>query len=162
MKIKKLDIILGIWISLINSLVLSFAIPLIAHSPITVQSYFAGLLLPFILGIVLVTLIPLPKWGNAIAGKLGTKPQTLQRQLVAAIFLVIIMGTIMTLCMSWWNLHTIPDYTNIFFFAWLKIYPWALLVIYVSSNIAMWTGIRLAKKILHIPEAASQKANKTP
>lgn len=148
MKLNKFDVLLGLWISLVNALLLSLVMPLIAGIPLTFGGYLSSLMFPFILGFLLTTLIPIPKWGNAMAGKFGLKPFSLKRQLVASVFIVLVMGTIMTLVLTYLRLHNGPQPAPDFFATWIRSYPISLLVIYVAANIALSTGFPLVKKIL--------------
>lgn len=150
MKVTKFDTILNIWVSLIISLVLSYALPMITNGSITTGEYFSGLIISFVISFILVMLIPIVKLGDMFAAECGTKPNTIARQLLSTIVLVLIMGTVMSLIMTWWGLHNISDYTSFFFTSWLHAYPWVLFIIYITSNISLWTGIPLTKRILGI------------
>ncbi len=156
MKITKFDMILNLWVSLIISLILSYALPMLATGGVTAGGYISGLIVSFIISMVLVTFVPLVKWGDMFAAKCGAKPFTVPRQLLAAIVLVLIMATVMSSSMTWFFIHNIPGYQSFFLSAWLHAYPWALLVVYISANISLWTGIPLTKKILGIPSGVPE------
>ena len=147
---KHFSLVLGIWIAFVNTLIICFAMPLIIAGKITLIQYFSNMPLPFILGIVLVTLIPLPKWGNMIAGKLGTKPGTFKQQLIASFFMVIIIAPIISFSMMWWNVHRMPNYTTFLMSTWISALPKVILAVYISANIAIWSGIPLVKRILSV------------
>jgi hypothetical protein len=151
MRITKFDVILNLWVSIVISLILSFVLPMIATGHLTVAEYCSGFAVSLVVSFVLVMFLPVVKLGDMFAAKCGAKPFTLPRQLLTTIVLALIMGTIMSLFMTWWGVRVIPGWQNFFFGAWLKAFPWALLVIYVSANISLWTGIPLTKKILGIP-----------
>ncbi|MDR0653525.1 MAG: hypothetical protein LBG12_09510 [Synergistaceae bacterium] len=150
MKLTKFDVYLNVWISLVISAILSFTLPLIANGHVTAGEYMSGLFISFVISFVLVLVIPVVKWGDLFAAKCGAVPHTASGQLLATIVLALVIGTFMSLIMTWWGVRNVPGFQNFFLSAWMNAYPWALLVIYVSANISLWTGIPLVKKLLGI------------
>jgi hypothetical protein len=151
MKITKFDVYLNIWVSLLISAVLSFALPMIANGHVAAAGYFSGLALSFIVSLILVLAIPLVKLGDMFAALCGTKPHTIPRQLLSTVVLALIIGTAMSLIMTWWGVRNIPGFQEFFLSAWLYAYPFALVILYVILNISLWTGVPLVKKLLGIP-----------
>ena len=152
MKVTKFDVVLNIWVAFLISAVLSIVLPLIAKGGLTVGEFFSGLGISFVLSFVLVLVLPIVQLGDKFAAACSAKPHTMPRQLLTTVVLALIMGVIMSLVMNWWGLHAVPGYENFYWSAWLKSFPFALIVIYIMANISLSTGIPLTKKILGIPQ----------
>lgn len=151
MKVTKFDVILNIWVCIVICAVLSFALPMIAKGTITLPEYLSGFIVSTILSFILIMFLPIIKLGDSFAAKCGAEAHTVKRQLLTTIILALIMGTIMSIAMTWWGLRNVPGYQEFFWMAWFAAFPWALLIIYASANVALWTGIPLTKKIMGIP-----------
>jgi hypothetical protein len=159
MKLTKFDVYLNVWVSLVISAILSFTLPMIANGYVTVGEYLSGLLISFLISLVLVLVLPVVKWGDLFAAKCGAVPHTMSGQLLATIILALVIGTFMSLIMTWWGVRNVPGFQSFFMSAWLNAYPWALLVIYASANISLWTGIPLVKTLLRISSGSPDYTN---
>lgn len=152
MKITKFEVILNLWISLIINIVLSIVLPLLAIGFITWGIFLKGFAIAFTVSTVFVFVVPVVKWGDNFAAACKAKPHTLPSQLLSTLILALILGTLMSLLMTAVNAGVGPHFVA----AWLSGYPFALLTVYVSALIGIWTGIPLAMKICHIPKGAPQ------
>lgn len=152
MKKTKFDIILNIWISLIINIVLSIVLPLIAIGFITWGIFFKGFIIAFSVSTLFVFIVPIVKWGDNFAAVFKVKPHTVPSQLISTVVLTLILGTLMSLLMTAINAGIGPY----FIAAWLSCYLYALLTVYISALIGIWTGIPLAMKVCHIPKGVPQ------
>lgn len=150
-KITKFDVILNIWISLIINIVLSIVLPLVAIGFINAAIFFKGFAIAFTVSTLLVFLVPVAKWGRDVASAFKLKPLTLPYQLVSTLILALILGTLMSLLMTAVNAGTGPQFIS----AWLSCYLWALLSVYVSALVGVWTGIPIAGAMCKIPKEPS-------
>lgn len=147
MKITKFDFWLNIWISLIINVVLSIVLPLAAMGMITWGIFLKGFAVAFPASTIIVLVIPITKLGNFIAIKLGLKPQSLPFTLVSTAILALILSTFMSLLMTAANAGFGPHFVG----AWLSAYGWALISVYVSALIGVWTGLPLMIKLIGPP-----------
>ena len=154
MKITKFEVILNLWISLIINVVLSIVLPILAIGFINWGIFIKGFAIAFTVSTIFVFIVPVVKWGDSFAAALKTKPHTVPSQLLSTIILALILGTMMSLLMTWVNLP--KDIPIPFVAAWLKGYPAVLATVYVSALIGIWTGIPLTMKLCHIPKGAPQ------
>lgn len=154
MKITKFEVILNLWISLIINIVLSIVLPILAIGFITWGIFLKGFAIAFTVSTLFVFVVPVVKWGDSFAAALKAKPHTVPSQLLSTIILALILGTLMSLLMTWVNLP--KDIPIPFVPAWLSGYPAVLATVYVSALIGIWTGIPLTMKICHIPQGAPQ------
>lgn len=152
MKLTKFEIILNLWISLVINIVLSIALPLLSIKFITLGIFLKGFAIAFTVSTIFVFIVPVVKWGENFAVACKAKPHTISSQLLSTLVLAMILGTLMSLLMTAVNAGMGPY----FFAAWLSLYAYVLLVVYVSALIGIWTGIPLTMKICRIPKEASQ------
>ena len=154
MKKTKFDVILNLWISFVINVILSIVLPILAIGFLTPMIFLKGFIIAFIVSTAFVFIVPIVKWSNNFAALFKVRPHTLPSQLISTILLALCLGTLMSLLMTAVNAGAGPY----FFAAWLSFYPLALLTVYVSAQIGIWTGIHLAKKICHIPKGPQPTA----
>jgi len=150
LKITKFDVYINIWMAFIISAVLSFALPMISTGHLAIGDFFSGLIISWAVSFLVGLFLPFAKWGNMFAAKCGAKPGSMQSMFLANIILAFLMSVIMVLVMTWWGLHLVPDYQNIYLGAAIGSYPWAVLISYIASNIGFATGFHLIVKVLGV------------
>jgi len=148
MKRTKFDVVVDIWISIVINIALSIVLPLVALHMITWGIFFKGFAIAFVVSTAFVFIVPVIQWGGKFAGALGAKPHSIPSQLLSTIIVALVLGTFMTLLMTAVNAGIGPH----FFFAWLSCYPYALLAVYISALIGIWTGVPIAMKICGVPQ----------
>lgn len=150
---NKFNLTLNIWISLIINIALSIVLPVIAMGTVNVPVFLKGFSIAFPVSTVIVLLIPINRLGDAIASKLGLKPQTLPFTLVSTAVLSFILGTFMSMLMTYINAGAFTGlFTPAYFAAWFSAWGWALLSVYVSAIIGIYTGLPLTMKICGPPK----------
>lgn len=143
----KFDVVLDIWISVIINVALSIVLPLVAMGFINWAIFLKGFAIAFTVSTIIVFVVPVVQWGGKFAAALGAKPHSLPSQLLSTIIVALVLGTVMTLLMTAINAGVGPH----FLAAWFSCYPIALLAVYVSGLVGIWTGIPLAMKICGVP-----------
>ena len=103
--------------------------------------------------LVILILVPAPKWGGKMAGALKCKPDTLAFTLVSSIIPAVIINTCLTALMAAINIFgsaVIPAEAKagIWCSAFLHDWPIMLVVSYVASVIAGIIGAAIAKKAI--------------
>lgn len=131
------------WGSLLMSTVLSIVMQLIASGRVRFYDFWTGFLISFFASLALKLITPIIEAGQYLAERMGAVPHTIRYQLTSTIFLALMMGTVMSLLMTWWGVCRVPDYQSIYLQSWLREYPWVLLTVYVMINISIPTGERL-------------------
>ena len=135
-KLTKFDVILNIWVSLIINIALSAVLPAL-NGFLTWGTFFSGFAIAFPVSTILVFVLPVVSWGAKFASLFKLKPNT-------PVF------TVMTLLMTAINAGIGPH----FLAAWWSCYLLALLTVYLSALLGLFTGLPLTKKILGIPAEA--------
>jgi len=152
MKRTKFDTVMDLWISLVLNIIMSIALPLIALHFITWGIFFKGFVIAFVVSTIFVFIVPIVKWGNKFAAALGAGPNTLVSQLLSTIIVALVLGTLMTMLMTAVNAGIGPHFLG----AWWSCYPYALVVVYISALVGIWTGIPLAVKLAGPPPGMPQ------
>ena len=142
-KYSRFDVILNLWISFVINVVLSIVLPALVGM-LSFGTFLKGFLIAFTVSTILVFLIPVVDWGRKFASLFGLKPGTPVFTLVSTIVLALFLGTIMTLLMTAVNAGIGPH----FFAAWWSCYGIALLTVYLSALVGIFTGIPLTKAIV--------------
>lgn len=145
-KNTKFDVILNIWISLIINIALSIILPAL-NGFLTWVAFIKGFAVAFPVSTVLVFILPVVSWGAKFAMLFKLKPATPAFTFVSTIILSFIIGTLMTLLMTAINAGIGPH----FYAAWWSCYLLALLTVYLSALLGIFTGLPLTKKILGVP-----------
>ena len=127
-KLTKFDVILNIWVSLIINIALSAVLPAL-NGFLTWGTFFSGFAIAFPVSTILVFVLPVVSWGAKFASLFKLKPNTLMTAINAGI-----------------GPH--------FLAAWWSCYLLALLTVYLSALLGLFTGLPLTKKILGIPAEA--------
>lgn len=149
MKIDKFGLIVTAWMCFFLAIVLSILLPVISTGSVTVGVFLEGLVVSFVISLVISLIIPLMEWGGKAAAACGAKPDTLPWHLVSTAVLTLIMATILSLVMVFYFMP--PEARSHFLFAWISVYPFVLLGIYVSALIAAPIGVAIAKKCCGVP-----------
>ncbi|HWQ74707.1 MAG TPA: DUF2798 domain-containing protein [Syntrophomonas sp.] len=158
MKMSKFDIILTLWISLIINIVLGVALPLAAIGFITWHIFRVGFAIAFPVSTIFVIVVPITKWGDNFAALFKLKPHTVPQQLVSTFIVALLFSLFMSALMMAINAGIGPH----LFGAWLSVYPYAFISVYVSALVSIWTGIPLTMKILHIPKGPHPQPEQAP
>lgn len=145
-RFKKENVLMQMWGSLLMSTVLSIVMPLIANGAIRWFDFWTGFLISFFASLALKLLTPVIEIGQYLAEKLGVRPRTLSYRLLSTVFLALMMGTAMSLLMTWWGVCHVPGYWSFYLQSWLHEYPWVLLTVYLMINISIPTGEWLVLK----------------
>jgi len=140
--IKKFDVIVASWVSFINSVVMSILLPLISVGILNWGKCLEGFAISVVFSQVLALIIPANRWGDKFAAACKTKPFSFSWHLVSTAVATLVIATLMSLCMVAYFAGIGPH----LIFAWLAVYPYVLLVIYVASLIAVPIGVAIAKK----------------
>ena len=148
-KLTKFDVILNIWVSLIINIALSAVLPAL-NGFLTWGMFFSGFAIAFPVSTILVFVLPVVSWGAKFASLFKLKPNTPVFTIVSTIVLSFIVGTVMTLLITAINAGIGPH----FLAAWWSCYLLALLTVYLSALLGLFTGLPLTKKILGIPAEA--------
>ena len=149
---NRFNLTLNIWISLIINAVLCIVLPLVAIGMVNLPIFLKGFAIAFPISTIIVLLIPINKLGDAVAGAFGLKPQTLPFTLVSTAVLALILGTFMSMLMTYVNAGAYTGlFTPAFFGAWMGAWPWALLTVYISALVGIFTGLPLAMKLCGPP-----------
>ncbi len=150
---KKFVVIMALWMSIVLSVVLSILLPIVSIGFVNWPIFLEGFAVSFVISFVLSLVIPFNVWGDKLAAACRTKPFTFPAALISTAVATLVMATLMSLAMVFYFL---PAPARPFFiFAWLKVYPFALVAIYVASLIFAPMGVAMAKKACHIPKMAS-------
>ena len=152
---KKFDLIVGLWLSIVLSVVLSILLPIVSIGFVNWPIFLEGFGVSFVISFVLGAVIPLNMLGGKLAAACGARPFSFPGQLISTVVSTLIMATIMSLCMVFYFLP--PPARPHFIFAWLKVYPYALASIYLSSLIFAPVGVAMAKKICKVPAGVPQE-----
>lgn len=113
-------------------------------------TFFSGFAIAFPVSTILVFVLPVVSWGAKFASLFKLKPNTPVFTIVSTIVLSFIVGTVMTLLMTAINAGIGPH----FLAAWWSCYLLALLTVYLSALLGLFTGLPLTKKMLGIPAEA--------
>ena len=150
---NKFNLTLNIWISLIINVALSIVLPVVDIGTVNLPIFLKGFGIAFPVSTIIVLLIPLNQLGDAIASKLGLKPQTIPFTLVSTAILALILGTFMSMLMTYVNAGAFTGlFTPAYFAAWFSAWGWALLAVYVSALIGIYTGLPLTIKLCGPPQ----------
>lgn len=144
---KKFDVIVAAFISLVNSVILSILLPFIAVGYIKWEIFLKGFAISYVISLLLSLVIPAVHWGEQLAVACKTKPFSLCWRMISTIMPTLVFATMMSLCMVAVNVGIGP-YTIT---AWLAVYPYALITIYVSSLIATPISVTIAKRLCGVP-----------
>lgn len=139
--------------SFVNSVVLSILLPIIAIGFVNWGIFLEGFVVSFAISFVLVIVIPVNVWGDKIATACKTKPFSFPWALISTAVATLVLATLMSLCMVAYFLPA--EARPHFIFAWLHVYPFVLVAIYIASLIAAPIGVLIAKKLCGIPAQAS-------
>jgi hypothetical protein len=146
---KKFDVILTIWISLVLNAAMSAALPVFAMGFVNLEIFLRGFAIAFTVSTIFVFAVPVVKWGEMFAAACGARPRTVPAQMLSTVVLALILGTGMTLLMTLVNAGYGPHFIP----AWLSCYPKALVTIYFSALAGLWTGIPIAGQICRVVES---------
>lgn len=150
---NKFNLILNIWISLIINIALSIVLPLVAMGTVTFPIFLKGFCIAFPISTITVLLIPLNRLGDILASKLGLKPQTIPFTCVSTAVLSLILGTFMSMLMTYVNAGAYTGlFTSAYFAAWFSAWGWALLSVYISALVGLYSGLPLAMRISEMPK----------
>ncbi len=142
-KLTKFDVTLNLWISLIINVALSIVLPAL-NGFLTWGSFLGGFAIAYPVSTIFVFIVPVVAWGGKFAALFGLKPNTPLFTVVSTVVLALIMGTFMTLLMTAVNAGIGPHY----FAAWWSCYPLALLTVYLSALLGIFTGIPLVSALV--------------
>ncbi len=158
MKRTKFSVVMDLWISIVLNVILSIVLPLLAVGFITPGMFFKGFAIAFIVSTAFVFLVPIVKWSDNFAGLFKLKPHTLPSQLVSTALTALCLSLLMSSLMTAVFAGVGPWFLG----AWLHIYPYAYLTVYISLQIALFTGLPIAKRICGVPNMPPQQAPEHP
>lgn len=143
---------MNIYISVIINVALCIVLPLVATHHLDFPTFLKGFIIAFPVSTLIVLFIPINRFGDFIASKLGCKPRSVPFKLVSTAVLALIVGTIMSLLMMTIMAGKFTGYfTPAFFGAWVHVWPWALLCVYISALIGVFTGFPFTMKVAGPP-----------
>lgn len=129
------------------SVVLSLEMPLIATGNVTLTAFCTGFLVSFFASLALKLFTPIIDAGFFLARKVGAKQGTLGFRIAATAFQAVMMGTCMSLLMNWWGMRNVPNLADVYLQAWLRVYPFVLVSVFVMINVSIWSsGLIFRKK----------------
>jgi|GEM_PF-534942 len=146
---NKFNLTFNLWVSLIINAALCVALPLLAMHTITPGIFFKGFIIAYPVSTLLVLFIPVVPLGHKVASAFGLTPNSIPFTLVSTVVLAVLLGTPMSLLMTAVNAGVGPFFVA----AWLSCFPFALLTVYVSALIGIWTGLPLTLKVAGPPPA---------
>ncbi len=150
---NKFNLILNLWISLIINIALSIVLPLVAMGTVNWSIFLRGFSIAFPVSTILVLLLPLKQLGDFIAARLGLRPQTVPFTFASTAVLSFTLGTFMSMLMTYINAGAFTGlFTPAYFAAWFSAWGWALLSVYVSALIGLYTGLPLTMKLCEPPK----------
>ncbi|MBQ9155367.1 MAG: hypothetical protein IJ137_01150 [Eubacterium sp.] len=150
---NKFNLTLNIWISVIINVALSIVLPLVAMGTVTLPIFLKGFAIAFPVSTIIVLLIPINRLGDMVASKFGLQPQTVPFTLVSTAVLAFILGSFMSLLMTYINAGAYTGlFTPAYFAAWFSCWGWALLAVYLSALVGIYTGLPLTMKLCGPPQ----------
>lgn len=151
---NKFNLFLNIYVSVVINVALCIVLPIAAMGMLNAPIFFKGFAIAYPVSTLIVLFIPINRLGDALAGTIGLKPRTVPHTLVSTAVLAFIVGTVMSLIMTGVNAGPFTGiFTPAYFAAWFSAYGWALLSVYVSALIGVWTGLPLTMKLCGPPKA---------
>ncbi|MPN07570.1 hypothetical protein SDC9_154841 [bioreactor metagenome] len=155
MKRTKFSVVLDLWISLVINVILSIVLPLLAIGMITPAIFLKGFVIAFIVSTAFVFIVPVIRWGDHFAALFKVKPHTLPSQLISSLLTALCLSLLMSALMTAVFAGIGPWFLD----AWLPIYPYAFLAVYLSLQIALFTGLPIARAICGVPKMPPQPAH---
>lgn len=137
----KFESIMNTVLSAILSLVLSLAL-LLKNNAFAWDAYIMSAIESFVVAYFLGSVIPAPRWGMALALKLGCKKDGFPAHLIRTAVLALCLIGCTSLILTFLKVGITP----IFFNAWMSIFPLLLSVGYVGLLIAFPIVFRIAAK----------------
>lgn len=146
-RLQKDNVIAQIWGSVLMSVVLSLEMPLIANGSVTLNAFCTGFLVSFFASLALKLFTPIIDAGGFLARSLGAKPGTIRFRITATACQAVMMGTCMSLLMNWWGMRHVPNLAQVYLQAWLRVYPFVLVSVFIMINVSIWSsGLIFRKK----------------
>lgn len=149
MKLTKYGVYINIWGSIVMSAVLSAALPLLSTGHVTLEGYFSEYIVSFFLSLFIKLFTPVLPLGEKFSDYCQAKEGTLGRQLNTTLVTALMLSFVMSLAMTWWGLHGVPNYQSVYWASWIGAYPWVLVIVYITSNIGLITGRPIVNRILN-------------
>ena len=149
---NKFNLSFNIYVSAIINIALCVVLPVVAMGMLTWGLFGRGFAIAYPISTLMVLFIPIVPLGDLVATKLGCQRGKVMFTIVSTAILALIVGTFMSLLMTGVNAG---KYTGIFtpayFHAWIGAYPWALLSVYGSALVGIFTGLPLMMKLCGPP-----------
>ena len=122
------------------SVVLSLEMPLIATGKVTLAAFCSGFLVSFFASLALKLFTPIIDIGLSFARKVGAKQGTLGFRIASTALQTLMMGTCMSLLMNWWGMRNVPNLADVYLQAWLRVYPFVLVSVFIMINVSIWSS----------------------
>ena len=145
MKIDKYRFVECAWGALVMGIVLSFTMPIIANGSITLGEFISSLIVSFFVGLAIMLFSPIDKISSRFAKKCGAEEGTIKFTLCSAVSTTLLMGTTMSLIMTWWGIHNVPNFQTQYFHGWISAYPWILIIVFIMVNFCQFSGKYIVK-----------------
>lgn len=145
---NKFNLIFNLWVSLIINVALCIVLPLVAMHFLNWGIFLKGFVIAYPVSTLFVLFVPVVSWGGRFAAAFKAKQGSWLFTILSTLILTLLMGTFMSLLMTAVNAGIGPWYVS----AWLSCYPIALLTVYVSALIGVWTGMPLTMKLAGPPK----------
>ena len=133
---NKFNIVFNLWVSLVINVALCICLPLAAMKMITAAIFIKGFIIAYPVSTIFVLFVPVVPLGHKVAGALGAKQASIPFTMISTVILALLLGTPMSMLMTAVNAGTGPWFVA----AWLSCYPIALLTVYLSALLGIWTG----------------------
>ena len=146
-RLQKDNVLAQVWGSVLMSVVLSLEMPLIANGSVTLSAFCSGFLVSFFASLALKLFTPIIAAGAFLAGELGVPRRTVAFRIAATACQAVMMGTCMSLLMNWWGMRHVPNLSQVYLGAWLRVYPFVLISVFLMINVSIWSsGLIFRKK----------------
>ena len=144
---NKFNLTINLYISLLINIALSIILPLAAMHMISLPIFLRGFAIAFPVSTIIALMIPINKLGDRLASALGLKPDTAPFRMVSTALFSLILGTFMSFLMTAVNAGIGPW----FLAAWWSVYGWALLSVYLSALLGVFTAFPVAVRLCGPP-----------
>jgi len=158
---KKVDIVMNLMYNVIPAILLSVIAEMINAGGVMWPVIIVDCIISYILEMLIAIFLPFSDWGHSAAIKYA-KPGTTKFRLITAIVTATPFATVMSLAMSFISVVIMNHLgLQIWIFAWLKIWGLFIVIAAVCAFLLVVPFVKLAKKLLHIPETYNPFEEKT-
>lgn len=145
-RFQKDNIVSQIWGSCLMSVILSLEMPLLAKGSVGLADFCTGFAVSFFASLALKLLTPIIDLGQTLAEKAGARRRTLWFRILSTAFQAVMMGTCMSLLMTWWGMRNSAALASLYWNSWMHGYPYVLVTVFILINVSIVTSALIFKK----------------